>query len=321
MTTHGLKPDLLINLLLLLSSRPVKMETSMEPKERRRTSVVTWYCGPPQIEYSDAYFMRRGYVYVDVSTVYMSVGDKAVALCRSVYPGKYVYGMAIRGVVLDVGVGVDKSIIGRTVVGMSGCVYGCCGLMLGEVEVQYVWELPKELRDDAYAVALGPLSVAEEVLRIVDGANILLIGEDISLLSFWWRAQQKSARISVATKFTPIYRSMKADHVSLFDSEKKYDVVVVASSNPLAVNLALRALKDCGTLIIHPSIKDMLLYTSSECVEVKLMKFGDFASAYRLYINIEGAVKDIVKFSSSSDTVYRAPAILSLRNLNLSSKY
>jgi len=297
------------------------MGTSTEPKERLHVSVVTWYCGPPQIEYSNAYIMRRGYVFVDVSTVYISVGDKAVALCRSVYPGKYVYGMAIRGVVLDVGVGVDKSIVGRAVVGISGCTYGCCGLMLGEVEARYVWELPKELRDDAYVVALGPLSITEEVLRIVDGANVLLIGEDISLLSFWWRAQQKSARISVATKFTPIYKSMKADHVSLLDSEKKYDVVVVASSNPLAVNLAPRALKDCGTLVLHPSIKDMLLYAPSGCVEVKLMKFGDFASAYRLYTNIEDSIKDVLKLSSSSDTVYRAPAILSLRNLNLSSKY
>jgi len=293
----------------------------MELKERLHTSVVTWYCGPPEIEYSDAYIMRRGYVYVDVSAVYMSVGDRAVALCRRVYPGKYIYGMAVRGVVLDVGVGVDRSIIGRAVVGISGCTYGCCGLMMGEVEAQYVWELPRELRDDVYAVALGPLSVAEEVLRIVDGANVLLIGEDISLLPFWWRAQQKSARISVATKFTPIYKSMKADHVSLLDSEKKYDVVVVASSNPLAINLASRALKDCGTLVMHPSIKDMLLYTSSGCVEVKLVKFGDFASAYRIYTNIESSVKDVLKISSSSDTVYRAPAILSLRNLNLSSRY
>ena len=255
--------------------------------------LVSIFCGQPKL--LDYYMnpIRKGEVLIKIFGVYFSFIDRGIALCKLVSKDSLrVLGTAGMGKVVGVGISVDPLLEGKIVITSPICK---CLIPIeqdGPAQTYYAISeeciaiVPQQYHDDPLAVVLSPLSIARELLEELKGAEVLLVGEDLSLLTFATYAQKYSSRILIIPKHTMWSDIIKGDHISLFDNTRKCDVIVIASDDPYVIELTITKARELSTIIMHPAtayLTNMRILATGRSLKIKTMLFGDLSVGIDIY--------------------------------------
>lgn len=252
------------------------------------------YCGPPSIDKYYSVMVRGGEVLMAVTHAYLSVGDEALCTCLTVARDSPT---ALGSMAVGVVVGVGAETTGRVrhgsravalSLGEPQCFASGMAQELLAVHEKCVIPFEASTYDDVSAIMVAALSVRRDVLELLRGSKVLLVGKDLSILPFAHYALRHSAKVYVIPAHTIWPNVVKGEHVSLYTRTNLFDVAVVASADPLVLALALQGAENKATVIAHPLIMGALRRLAAEVAKdkeltFKRMEFGDIASGAEFF--------------------------------------
>lgn len=254
---------------------------------------VVHYCGDVIVENYSGVLLKRNEVLVEVGYVYMSIADEALTHCFTVSrSSKAVLGSIAVGRVLRTGVefhGVSEGdrVIVFPIMGLAPIeIDGACQSVYG-IDAKYILESSQKAFSDLEMLYIAILSIHRKQLDLVKGVNTLIIGNDLSLLPFAHYSTMYASRLAIIPRYTLWPEIIKGEHVSMYNNDRRFDVVVLASSDPLASNVILKRFQEASTLIIHPSLSFTLRFSGVSPLNsdkhIIPMKFGDIALGIEIY--------------------------------------
>lgn len=286
--------------------------------------VIVHYCGEAFVTDYSGFLLREREVLVEVKYVYMSIADEALTRCFIVSNDyKRVLGSIAIGKVVRIGTGIqgifegDRVIVfplsGRAPVDIDGA-----GQEMYSVNERYVLESSQKAYNDIEMLLIATLSIHRKMLENVKGLSTLVVGNDLSILPFVYYSTLYSPRFAIVPQYTLWPEVIKGEHVSMYNSGKKFDVIILASSDPLVSNIILRNYQDASTIIIHPSISSILrmsnLLSSEDDKHIMTMRFGDIGIGIEVFNTFrDHLIKriDVVKINSISKSI-KAPLIVQI---------
>jgi hypothetical protein len=276
------------------------------------------FCNTPLIQGFRGFVARLGEVAVQVSYAYMSVADEAYAKCLLVAKDSpHVMGTVAVGKVIAVGVGANGFREGDRVVAFTITGGGAQSILTVGADNAIAYNAREYDYLDSLIIAV--LSVRRELLELVKGANVLVVGKDLSVIPFTYVAQQHSLKVFTIPKYTLWPDVVKGEHISVYEDKRLFDVVVMASCDPLIVSLVPRLVRDGATLIVHPATRSLLrlAYFNVQSITVKLMQFGDMASGEAVHSRFKDLIKSRIPVLKPQDFTSKPvfPAITDLQSL------
>ncbi|MEM4789278.1 MAG: hypothetical protein QXM55_05565 [Ignisphaera sp.] len=246
---------------------------------------IVLFCGDINIEKFSSIAIKKNEVAIKTSYTYFSVADIAFNSCNLVAKDRKTLGSITVGKIVDLGVGVKDLSEGSRVIAFivnspqyKNTLGGAQDVIV--IEHNYVRAVKLVEYSDEELLLLATLSIDKEVIDYLKGKDVLLVGNDISVLSFAHYAQKYSCKLGVISKYTiNISNFVKCDHVSLYDNSKSFDTIVIASPDPVVVCLTIKNFtKEKGSkVIMYPHINNLL---RGRCIEnneisIKIAYLGD----------------------------------------------
>lgn len=253
--------------------------------------VVVNFCSSVDVERFSTVMVENNDIAVKTSYSYISVTDIALTNCYLVAHQRKVLGSIAVGKVIDRGVNIRDIYEGSKVIvyAIQSPRYlytlgGAQDVVVIEHENTVVAE-PKDYKDLELLI-IATLSIKKELIDDIKGKDVLLIGEDISLTSFAYYTSKYSCRIGVVPKCFPYTDIVKGEHISLYNTNRFFDVVVVATSDPLCVCLALKKLAkyENSMAILYPYTYNIL---GGLClrnnIRFRTIVFGDISTGIEVF--------------------------------------
>jgi len=224
--------------------------------------------------------IRRNELAIRISYSYLSVSDICIANCFLVASSHKPMGSISVGRVIHRGVDVENIYEGMRVVLFPINSPRYLETLGGAQEVAVIdhhYVKPAEFKNysDIETMLIAMLSVESDVVDLVKGKDILIMGNDISLLTFAYYASRYSCRIGTIPKLTINSKVLKGEHVSLHNSDKKFETIVVATPDPTAICLAIKNLAaHKATIILYPQLNKLLNGICINNKEIRMATIG-----------------------------------------------
>jgi hypothetical protein len=269
-----------------------------------RRLVVT-YCGDIYLEKYSSILLKSKEVLIKTSYTYLSVADIALNNCELVAKGRKVLGSIAVGKVIDIGVAVNDVISGsRAVIFAINSVdyldtFGCAQDLFS-VEKDFIKIVKLSEYNDKELLILAILSVDKDILEVLKGGDILLIGEDISILSFAHYAKRYSCRVGIVPQFTlHLLNTIGTEHISIYNSPKNFDVIVLATHDPLLMCLTVKKFaKDRGSkVIVYPHMYKSMAFSciNSSNISIETVGFGDIEVGIEIFDTYRDSISKLFK--------------------------
>ncbi len=286
--------------------------------------IVTTFCGEPYVLTCYAPPVERGQVIVRIDYVYFSTIDRALTSCALVTDSSMrVLGTSGSGRVIDTGVDADPTLEGKYVATNPLCSSVApierdgAAQELYPVDQRCIHALPPSFANDPLAPLAPLLSASHRQLEELYAQEVLIVGREFALLPFALYARKNSSRLWIVAKHILWPDIVRGDHVSLYDVERKVDVVVIAEPDPSTAWLALSMLREGGLTIIYPStpITPTLLHIlSAKRIRVELLELEHIENGLKLLEELRQVLEQRIRFEPfSSEAVKHAPCIAYLR--------
>uniref|UniRef100_A0A7C2V9C6 Uncharacterized protein n=1 Tax=Ignisphaera aggregans TaxID=334771 RepID=A0A7C2V9C6_9CREN len=257
----------------------------------RRISVN--FCGDILVDVFSSFMLRSNEVAIKVSHSYLSVTDVAFSKCSLVASNRKALGSIAIGRVVDRGVSVEDVSEGSRAIGfvlMSPYYTSNLGGAqdIAVIDQYFVREVKMDVYTDLEALLIAGLSVSKDVVDELKGKDVVLIGEDISLLTFAYYAQKYSCKVGIVPRYMFLgAKIVKGEHISLHSVKKTFDVVVLAVSDPAIACLAAKNLsKTKGSmLILYPGTQRFLpsICVDQDDAKIKVMGLGDLDLGIKVF--------------------------------------
>jgi hypothetical protein len=279
--------------------------------------IVVNFCSTPLLQEFRSFIVRLGEVAIQVSYAYMSVADEAYTKCLLVArDSPHPLGTIAIGKVIGVGVGASEFREGDRVIAFTLTGGGAQSILSTHVNNAVTFNAREYNYLEALAVAC--LSIHRELLEVVKGANVLIVGKDLSIIPFAYAAQQYSCRVFTVPKHTLWPDVIKGEHISIYEGEQLFNVIVIASCNPLVISMVLRLAKDNATVIVHPALRSLVRLSDIGMgnVMIKLMQFGDMSSGEAVYTKFRDVIMSRIPVLKPQDFVSKPvfPAFVDLQS-------
>ncbi len=283
--------------------------------------LVTNYCGTPRIEEYKAVMIRKSQILINVTHALYSIADEALSKCLIVATDfKRVLGSIGIGKIVEKSFDVNDLDIGSRAL-LFPINHGAPIDMDGAIQEMYSVEhdvvklANMKMYTDVEALLIGSLSIDKNILDLLRGARILIVGRDLSILSFIYYASLYSSSLSIIPKYTLAINNVKLSHESLFNKDKIFDIVVLAIHDQYVINLVLSSFGiNSSILILYPTVMSAIgssLRRLTKNVTIVPMRFGDLRMGEEVYNNIKNNLKintiNVEKFPPKS---MEAPIIL-----------
>jgi len=276
------------------------------------------FCDTPIIQSFRGFMARLGEVAVQVSYAYMSIIDEAHAKCLLIAKDSpHVMGTVAVGKVIAVGIGVDRFREGDRVVAFTLTGGGAQSILTVSTSNVVVYNA-KEF-DYLDVLIIATLSVKRKLLDIVKGANVLVVGNDLSIIPFAHVAQQYSLKVFTIPRYTSWSDIVKGEHISIYEDRQLFDVIVIASCDPLVISLVPRLAKDDAIMIVHPAVRNLLKFSdfNAKSITIKFIQFGDMVSGESIYTEFKDIIRSKTPLLNPQNFIAKPvfPAFIDLQNL------
>lgn len=267
-----------------------------------RRAVVN-FCGELSLERFPVVMIRSSEVVLRTSYSYLSVTDLALVYCNLVAKDRKPLGSIAVGRVVDKGVAVEGISEGSRAVAFllssPYYTYSLGGIQdLVVVDRGYVRVAELKNYSDLELTVIATLSIDRELLDYLKGRDVALIGEDLSILTFAYYASKHSCRIGLVPQYTLKLNIVKGEHVSLYNTSRPFDTIVLTTPEPAVACLATKnLLKNKGsTVIAYPYTWGFL---GSICIKndlvIKSIALGDIEVGIRVFEEYKNAVMSKLK--------------------------
>lgn len=244
--------------------------------------ITTRFCESINTETYHSFIVRENDVAIKTSYSYISVTDIAIAKCNLVADSYKVLGSIAIGKVVDRGVNVNNIYEGHRAIvypiHSPHYLYTLGGAQdIIVIDQKYAKVVEFNSYNDLEIGIIATLSVDKEFIDYVKGKDIVLIGDDISLIVFAYYASKYSCRIGITSRSLDVGVA-KAEHISLYSTTRLFDVLVIASTDPATLCLAVRNLaNNNASLLLYPYLQNMI---SGSCIKdnnisINVISFGD----------------------------------------------
>ncbi len=281
--------------------------------------LVTRFCGCIELQESSEILIEQGNVLIKTFAVLFTFVDRAVLHCRALCTTlSGTLGTSAMGRVLARGIGVDEPIEGRMVVvdptcpGLRPIESDGCASELLIVPRNCIEFVPPARGRDPLTLLAKNLSVDRGVLELLEGVDLLVVGEDLSLITVAMHGARNAARMCTVPKHVLWPDVVVGEHVSLLDSSRKFDVVYVATSDPYVARLAVAKLREGGKLIVHPLTKRLLwLDAFPSKIDIVELRYGALREGLKILDNLRGLLaKRVALFNGLvPEAPYRTPSV------------
>ncbi len=296
----------------------------MERGSNMYKQIVTAFCGEPHTLTCYAPPVERGHIVARIDYVYFSTIDYALTSCTLVTDSSMrVLGTSGSGRVVDTGVDADPTLEGKYVATNPFCGSVApierdgAAQELYPVDQRCVHVLPPSFANDPLAPLAPLLSASRRQLEELYAREVLIIGQEIALLPFALYAHKNASRLWIVAKHTLWPDIVRGDHVSLYDMERRVDVIVIAEPDPSTTWLALSMLREGGLAIIYPStpITPTLLHLlSAKRIRIEILELGHIENGLRLLEELRQVLEQRVRLVPfSPEAAKYAPCIAYLR--------
>lgn len=247
-----------------------------------RRAIVN-FCGSIFLEKFSITMIKSSEIALKVLYSYFSIADAAFVCCNLVAKERKVLGSIAIGKVVDKGVAVEDINEGSRAIAFlinspqyTRSLGGIQDLVV--VDREYVKVVELKNYSDLELLAIAALSVDRELIEYLKGRDVALVGEDLSILTFAYYATRYSCRVGIVPRHTLRFNLVKGEHISLYNSSKLFDVLILATHEPAIACLAIKNLLKGKepTVILYPYTQNFL---SSICIKdnmvVKSIALGD----------------------------------------------
>ena len=252
--------------------------------------ILVNFCGVPETREYRSFIVRFGEIAIQISYAYMSSVDEAYTKCWIVaQDSQHILGTIGVGKVVAVGVGVDSVREGDRVAAIT---FSSSAQSITTASSSAIHVFNSSNYTDLDLVFIASLSIQRQLLELIKGVHVLIVGKDLSIIPFALAAQQYAAKLYIIPKYTLWPDIVKGEHVSLFEDKPVSDVAVIATYDPAVVSAIPRLVKEDATLILHPLIKKVSTLTSSapSSFNIKTMRFGDLAVGEAMYEKLKDVI-------------------------------
>jgi hypothetical protein len=286
--------------------------------------IMVPYCGNIHLEKYSSVLVENGEVLVRTSYAYLSVADIALNNCVLVGGERKVLGSIAVGRVVDTGVDVDDIVSGSRVIVFTVNSSNYIDKIGGAQDMLSVRrDIVKIIKLDEYSdrdvLVLATLSIIKDLIDYIKGVDVVLIGEDISILTFAYYAKKYSCRVGVVPKHTIQFLStVGTEHVSVYSSEKRFDVIILATHDPFLMCFAVKRFTKTknSVVIMYPHMYRSLAFPCIEGVDItiKTMSFGDFDVGIEVFNAYKDSIQKMIKIMEldSIRTKVKEPLIVKL---------
>ena len=286
--------------------------------------MVSTFCGKPYIATYYTPAVERGQVVVSVEYTYFSTIDYAIARCCLVTESSMrVLGTSGSGRVVDTGIDADPTLEGKYVVTnpMCGAVAPLqrdgAAQDLYPVDQGCIHILPPTMVGDPLAPLVPILSASPRQLEELYGREVLVVGREIALLPYALYARRNASRLWIVAKHTLWPDIVGGEHLSIYDTNRRVDVVVIAEPSPAIAWLALSMVREGGLAIVYPSTPitvSLLHIASARRIRIELIELSNVVEGLRLLNELRNTLANRVKLVAfEPGAVLEAPSIAYLR--------
>lgn len=254
--------------------------------------VITRFCNSIVLDRYPVVMIKRNELAVRTSYTYISVTDASILKCAIVASFHKPIGSIAVGQVIHSGVDVNDVHEGMRVALFPINSPYYLDTVGGAQEISVIDRLyvkPIEFKNynDLEATIISALSVKKDIIDVIKGKEIAVVGNDLSLLPFAYYSSQYSSGLNLVAKYSKeLIDMIKGGHISLYNSSKKFDVVVIASSDPMAVCLSVKNLASCRTtIVLYPYLSKLLnnICINGKDINIVTMSFGDMKQGIEIY--------------------------------------
>ncbi|MEM0371542.1 MAG: hypothetical protein QXK54_03995 [Ignisphaera sp.] len=259
------------------------------------TRIITRFCNSIHLEKYPVVMIRRNELAIRISYSYLSVSDICIANCFLVASSHKPMGSISIGRVIHRGVDVENIYEGMRVAlfPINSPLY--LETLGGAQEVAVIdhhYVKSAELRNynDIETMLIAALSVEGGAVDLVKGKDVLIIGNDISILTFAYYASRYSCRIGIIPKLTINSKVLKGEHVSLHNSDRKFETIIVATPDPMAICLAIKNLATHkATIVLYPHLHKLLngICINNKEVKIITIALGDMQIGAEVFENFK----------------------------------
>uniref|UniRef100_A0A7C5Z0G1 Uncharacterized protein n=2 Tax=Ignisphaera aggregans TaxID=334771 RepID=A0A7C5Z0G1_9CREN len=255
--------------------------------------VTVNYCGDIAVTEYFGSVVKEKELLIEIKYVYMSIADEALNQCNIIAKDyRRTLGSIAVGKVVRSGIGVQDIFEGSRVlvfpIANNAPIEfdGACQSIYN-IGAEYVIASSQKAFNDLEMLFIATLSIHRKILNNIKGLSTLIVGNDISILPFAYYSMLYSPKFAIIPQYTLWPDILKSEHVSPYNSNRKFDVVVLASSDPLINNIVLKSYQDATIIIIHPSVLPMIklsnMLSSYSEKHVIVMKFGDIGTGIEIF--------------------------------------
>lgn len=255
-----------------------------------RRAVVN-FCGDILLEKFSVAMIKSSEVALRVSYSYFSVADIAFTQCNLVARERKALGSIVVGKTVDKGVAVEDINEGSRaiafLVNSPQYIYSLGGAQdVVVVDREYVKVVELKNFSDLELLVIAALSVNRELIDYLRGRDVVLVGEDLSILTFAYHALRYSCRVGIVPRYTLRLNVIKGEHISLYNSNRSFDVLVLTTYEPAVACLAIKnLLKGIEPIVImYPYTQHFL---GSMCIKdnivVRSIALGDIEVGMKIF--------------------------------------
>ena len=216
--------------------------------------VVVDFCGAPRLENFPPPAIPRGYVLLRPHLVLKDGADYSLATCHEVAPGTRVVGTAATARVIDVGVGVDRRVVGQRVITIPTCPghtpVDRDGLLAEEAiyPSHCIYPIPQDTLEDPLTLLIPSVAAILRLEHLFDMKRVLIVGCDSYALAATLVARRVSSEVAGYSRSYCYSREFGVQKVSL-KAGQLFDVVVASGCSPYDTLAALSLARDRAVLI------------------------------------------------------------------------
>jgi len=264
------------------------------------------------------YLIAENEVAIKISYAYMSIVDEAITKCMVVsQSAEHVLGFVGVGKIVGVGFGVSNVREGDRVIVYAD--HNGVAETIHTANKDSVIVFNAKEFNDLEALIIATLSVSRHLLDTVKGANVLIVGNDLSIVPFAYVSQLNASKVYIVPSHTLWHDIIKGEHVSIYDEKPICDIVILSTYDPIILSLVSRIAKKEFTLIIHPGLMSLLKifgYNLSN-VLIKPIRFGDIGSGISIYKELKDSITHRMRLLSAFDYIERRvhPSVVNMQNL------
>jgi hypothetical protein len=112
---------------------------------------------------------------------------------------------------------------------------------------------------------------------------------------------------------------VKGEPISIYEDRQLFDVIVIASCDPLVISLVPRLAKDDAIMIVHPAVRNLLKFSdfNAKSITIKFIQFGDMVSGESIYTEFKDIIRSKTPLLNPQNFIAKPvfPAFIDLQNL------